>query len=121
MYDIQVTVGLIGREFGESNDFVQFMLEVNRDPNWEVELAANGYNYTSWANMTFEEQVQQMRDFNNKLQSLYRIQARTIIPPFGTQNLYTTEAARAAGFTHVSNVRQEEPGPYALISKHLIS
>jgi len=109
-----VTLGIIGARFGTDRDLVQAVRLAAQDPEWQVELANNGFNPVSIANMTLEQQEQQLGQFNTFMINNFRVRTSTFIPPANEINAYTIPAMRSAGYTHLSSRRVDDQPPYAM-------
>lgn len=109
-----LTLGIIGDSFGQNNAFVQFIRDSNIDPTWEVEIACNGFHFNSWANYSANQVTNELTSFSTMLFNTYRISARTVLPPQFLINQYTFDGVQAAGWTHVSASKTNDPQPYAI-------
>lgn len=109
-----LTLGIIGSQFGQDRELVQAVRLAAQDAEWQVELASNGWEPTSFATKSLAEQEQQLGLFNNYMINNFRVRAFTFIPPLNEINAYTIPAMRNSGFTHLSSRRVDDQPPYAI-------
>ena len=109
-----LTIGIIGKEFGDDQKLVSFVKGRVAKSNPPLEIANNGWEFEDFTSYSKEEQSSLIKEANEKITSLIGVSPAVFIPPYSKLNNDTIIAMKENGITHVSAHRSTDLEPYPL-------
>eukprot|EP01118_Nematostelium_gracile_P014172 TRINITY_DN546_c0_g1_i7.p1 TRINITY_DN546_c0_g1~~TRINITY_DN546_c0_g1_i7.p1 ORF type:complete len:640 (-),score=141.64 TRINITY_DN546_c0_g1_i7:40-1959(-) len=97
-----LTLGVIGGIFGGEQPFVAQVRSALINPNWDVEVAANGWKYEDFGTISHEKRVEFIGNATLRLQRIFGVSVKSFILPWGSPNADTISLLTTAGYTVVS-------------------
>ena len=107
--DTDLTVGIIGKYFGNDTMIVKFFKEKLRN-NTSLEIANHGWNHEDFTSFEKQEQSQLIKKTNEKIFNILQVTTDGFIPPFNKINDNTIIALHENKIKYLSaNVTQDVP------------
>lgn len=110
---VPLTVAVIGGSLHDDGELIQFLRDAT---SAGVEVANHGWIHSDHTAMSPEEQRESIARTNDRIKTLFGVDARTFIPPENPFNQETLAAMREVGLTHLSGslFLKADPPPYPL-------
>ena len=100
---LPLSIGIIGKDFGADQSFVQFVQALIAGMGSKGEVACHGWEHVDFSHYTYDEQVDFFRKFKENIFPLFsEKQINSFIPPENGFDENTIKAMKNAGYTILS-------------------
>ncbi len=96
-----LTIGVIGGSLNDDKQLIRFIQ--NSTTAGLIEVANRGWIYSDHSAMTIHEQKNYIAKTNERIRSLFGVEATTFLPPYDRFNNYTLSVMQEIGLTHLSS------------------
>jgi peptidoglycan/xylan/chitin deacetylase (PgdA/CDA1 family) len=96
-----LSLGLVMKNTGKATKLIETIRGGVDKGLFELDL--HGWDHVNYAKMNFEEQVETLRDANNKLRVLFGVPSKIFIPPYNDFSSSTVDAMNELGLDVLSS------------------